>query len=564
MRIEAIHLRGLGQPAGEHRLELGPGYSLIVVPEPSVASVLRAVIESSLYPHSCGEGLLPWVKGAGPGQPAAGARTSVTLRAEGRAGGILRILCEPAHGRVHLGRLDPSARGWRRVASDPSRIEAGLRRLGLPGPDILFCERGFGWSMPSPSAPALRAKLESELARAIEARRTGVPLERRLRELRAARREREELERELEAAERDIGGLASLSSRMEKLDGIRERVESYRRDLAKRDRERDQVGRLRLALLDDRARLRVVPAAQRPWMWLGLALAATGGVAARALGSWLGLFALAGLSVFALALWRSEAARHRLEGLDRRLATLRVRERAVEREFESETVGVRGLLATLGVDSTEALVHEADRLERMQEKAAPLREQRALAQARFSDSAAAELAELEQRANELSSGPSERELEARLAELPEEGAESLGLRAPDPGEPRPDSFAAVLRLYLRSLSGGRVRSAEPGARGWSFVDADGKDLVLDPIPASLVLALRLAAIESAAGESGASVPLLVGPGLRDLAAGEREALARALRRLGRVVQVIQISGEEEPWKARADRVLSLGNPPRPE
>ncbi|MFQ5698891.1 MAG: hypothetical protein ACE5IL_11480 [Myxococcota bacterium] len=562
MRIEAIQLQGLSEAEGSQRLELGPGYSLIVVPQPAAALPLRAVLEASLYPHSCGEGLLPWLRPSGP-RDAAGAdpRASVTLRAEGSTGGILRVLCQPARRRVYLGRLDARARVWRRVASDPPRIEAGLRRLGLPGPDALFEERGLGWSMRPSAAPASgaqRGTLERELERAVEAQRTLVPLERRLDELRAARREREELERELSQAHEDGSPLAFP---LEELEGIRERVDHYRTELAKRDRQRDQVGRTRLALLDERTRLRAVPAGQRPWMWLGLALAAAGAVAARLLGAWLGLFALAGLSLFGVALGRSEAARRRLEGLDRRLASLRVRERAIEREFESQTVGVRGLLATLGVDSSEALVLEADRLERMREKAAPLRERLAQARERFGDAAAAELADLERRASELASGPSEAELQARLAELPPATAPAPGLRAPDPSEPRPGPFAEVLPLYLRSLSRGRVRSARAEAGRWRFFDAEGRELRLDPIPAPLVLALRLAGIEAAATAATASVPLLVGPELPDLEAGERDALARALRRLGRLVQVVQISQEEEPWKSRASRVVPFSSGP---
>lgn len=116
---------------------------------------------------------------------------------------------------------------------------------------------------------------------------------------------------------------------------------------------------------------------------------------------------------------------------------------------------------------------------------------------------------------------------------------------------------ARLRLtpYLRSLLG-RVyeRLDYSPAEGWTLhrrgeARAIGLD-ELTPKQRFLVsVALRLALIEALAETHRA--PLLIGPALPPLEDAERLSLARALKRIGSLTQVLQIATENDPWLERA-------------
>jgi hypothetical protein len=53
------------------------------------------------------------------------------------------------------------------------------------------------------------------------------------------------------------------------------------------------------------------------------------------------------------------------------------------------------------------------------------------------------------------------------------------------------------------------------------------------------------------------VPLLVGPDLPARGDTEQRALARALRRLSSVVQVVQIATDDAPWSEHATKSIPV-------
>jgi hypothetical protein len=303
-------------------------------------------------------------------------------------------------------------------------------------------------------------------------------------------------------------------------------------------------------------------------MWLGVSLGAAGGLAAQVVEPWLGVFALVGLGVALTALGISESARRRLRGLDTRLAALRVRERSVERDFESEGTDVRSLLVSLGLEAPEQLLDEAGLCRELQQSREQLTEQLQEARSCFPEEAELELSQLEQRIAALREGPSPDEIRARLSELPAQApartlpkapvldldrvAERTGMRP----EELQELFAPVLPLYLRTLTGGFLREAcyDPEA-GWKLRDENGAESAMEGLPAVVGIAFRCALVEALARVDSAA--FFVGPSLDDLDARSREAIARALRRLGSIVQVVQLTRAEEPWSQRAAEVEYL-------
>jgi hypothetical protein len=573
MRVHAIHVQGLVRPRGVRRLKLETGYNLLVSPDPDACAGLRAALEALLYPESAFAELEPWIDRGSETAPRVG--ISLTL-----GNGSYRVIEDLVEERVHLGRFDPGPRSYATVSTDPAQIEATLAKAGLPDRDDLFRERGLGWGEQMPGAeptPApqdaaaaeQRAQLEAELARAESARASLSELEARASRLRASREHFLELERQAALGVPELERGAQLA---ERLEGLEARVEQFRTLSEARERERSAIGKSRLALLDERARLRAVPSAQRPWMWLGLSLGAAGVLAAQVVEPWLGAFALVGLGVALTALGISESARRRLRGIDTRLAALRVRERSVEREFESEGGDVRGLLVALGLESPEDLLNEAGNYRELQQSREDLTQQLQDARRRFPKEAEGELAELEQQLAALRGAPSPDELRARLAELPESepepaAATELGTqlvidmdRVAERSGIRPDELhdlvAPVLPLYLRTLTGGFLRDAryEPGT-GWRLRDENGAEVGIEGLPPVVGITFRCALVEALAGVESAT--FFVGPSLDEFDARSREAIARAFRRLGSIVQVVQLTREEDPWARRAAEVEHL-------
>ena len=583
MRIHAIHVQGLLRPPGVYRAELEPGYSLFVAPDPRDCGGLRTVIEALLFPVSRGAGLDRWLDREGDPGPRAG--IALTLGSSS-----LRVISDLASGRVHLGRFEPASRSYRRVSTDPAEIEAELSRAGLPDPEALFEERALGWAEPEPEDaepepepaerdPALEqesARLAAELDRAEAARDMLRELERRATRLRAGRERFLELRGHAEAAPAgpDLSRWEEVADR---IDGLEARVQRYRGLVEVRDREREVIQRSRQTLIDERTRLRKVAPAQRPWVWLGVVLAAAGTGAAEFVEPWLGVFALVGVGIALTALGMAESARRRLRGLDTRLAALRVRERGTDREFESDSSDVRSLLLALDLDSPDELVAEARRYRELAEVGATRRDRLSDARGVFPEEAEAELNELEERIAAMREGVAPELIQARLAELERGHARDV---APEPRPEAetcpefdldtaarrsgrsPDELLAllepVLPLYLRTLTGGFLRQARYAPeKGWRLRDENGAEVSLgDGLPPVVPIAFHCALIEVLAPADKAT--LFVGPGLDALEARSRAAVSRAFQRLSALLQVVQLTTDEGPWGRRAEGIVYLG------
>jgi hypothetical protein len=581
MRLHALHLQGLRRPQGVTRLNLETGYTLLAVSEAEDGQAVRAALEALLYPASRLSVVQPWVTDASELPPRVG--LSFTLGSES-----LRTIADLGSGRVHLGRFDAEAGRYERVSTEPAEIETYLAEHGLPSRERLLQERALGWDAPvEPPAPATRPEveaasgereqLEAELARSEAQHRTLEELEARASRLRAAREHFVDLERRTKRHPE----LERLSALGDRIEGLESRVSRFRELCLTRDSERESIAASRKALLEERGRLRGVPSRQRPWSWLGIALGVTGVAAAELVDVWLGAFALAGVGIALTAMGVAASARRRLGSAETSLAALRVRERSLEREFESKGAEVRSLLVALDLDGPDALIGEARHYRELQASAEDSRREIEEARREFPEEAELELGELEERIAALRAGAAPAELRARLAELEAREGEAHEPEAADGAESgaRPDSgldldavavqsglgrqqilevLEPLVAPYLRTLSGGILREGcwEPGV-GWRLKDENGVELGLEGLPAVVAVALRCALVEALAPHD--PTPLLVGPTWGALDGEARDAVARALRRLGSVVQVLHVDAAEQPWSERADHVLRVGS-----
>jgi hypothetical protein len=278
----------------------------------------------------------------------------------------------------------------------------------------------------------------------------------------------------------------------------------------------------------------------------------------------------------------SRTARRRIGNIEARLAALRVRERALERHFESEGAPVRGLLRSLELEAPEELDAAAGRVRSLMD--AVERGKRELAEARraFPEESDAELALLRGRLEQARGGAEQGEIEAELDRLDDEepptqpqltarparnpaeafsAAERAGAAwASLPLEELRQRFAAVLPLYLRSLTSGRSQHAHHGEEGWLIrTQRGGGDAAFRELGERLqrdtAVALRLALLESLTPLR--PFPLLLTTDELPLEAETRGALARALKRLASLTQVILIADAPAPWAERGARVHEL-------
>jgi hypothetical protein len=480
MRLHALHLQGLRRPQGVTRLNLETGYTLLAVSGAEDAQAVRAALEALLYPASRLSVVQPWVTDASELPPRVG--LSFTLGSES-----LRTIADLGSGRVHLGRFDAEAGRYERVSTEPAEIETYLAEHGLPSRERLLQERALGWDAPvEPPAPATRPEveaasgereqLEAELARSEAQHRTLEELEARASRLRAAREHFVDLERRTKRHPE----LERLSALGDRIEGLESRVSRFRELCLTRDSERESIAASRKALLEERGRLRGVPSRQRPWSWLGIALGVTGVAAAELVDVWLGAFALAGVGIALTAMGVAASARRRLGSAETSLAALRVRERSLEREFESKGAEVRSLLVALDLDGPDALIGEARHYRELQASAEDSRREIEEARREFPEEAELELGELEERIAALRAGAAPAELRARLAELEAREGEAHEPEAADGAESgaRPDSgldldavavqsglgrqqilevLEPLVAPYLRTLSGGILR-----------------------------------------------------------------------------------------------------------
>jgi hypothetical protein len=292
--------------------------------------------------------------------------------------------------------------------------------------------------------------------------------------------------------------------------------------------------------------------------------------------------AVVGVGMALYALTVSRTARRRIGNIEARLAALRVRERALERHFESEGAPVRGLLRGLELESPEELDAAAARVHTLMD--ALERDKRELAEARraFPEESDAELVELRARLEKARREPEADDVQAELDRLDDEEPPTQPQLAPRATRHPVEAFAAaeragaawaglpleelrqrfvpVLPLYLRSLTGGRALHAHRSEEGWLIrTQRGGGDAAFRELGERLqwetAVALRLALLESMS--TLRSFPLLLAMDELPLEPESRGALARALKRLASVTQVILIADAPAPWAERGARVHEL-------
>lgn len=336
----------------------------------------------------------------------------------------------------------------------------------------------------------------------------------------------EDLERRIKEFESVLSEFAPVA---DELEGLPASVALFQAAEAERARTLRSVSQHREALQRDRRRLRGAPRLRIGLAWAGVALAAAAALAALRIDPVFWAAAALGPPLAVACALGVRAARRGLGRLESRLASLRAAEREARSRFDAETVRVRRLLAALELDSADALLRVA---ESFGEAAEQLEQLRTQLQVVRRDSAPAPDV---------------------LASLIETAARVRGIDS----EVVRERLAPVLPVYLRALSGGSQARArwERGA-GWQICPASGAparrlDALAPADRARVELAFRLALLESLAPQL--RVPLLVGP---DAAQGP--ALARSLRRLGSVGQVIHVCTDEDDASAHAHGVERLG------
>jgi hypothetical protein len=602
VRIHGIHLRGIRTPRGEHRIACDPGYNVVVASSESEAAALVRLIELLLYPRDDPAAFAPWND---PGGPSGRAELSFSFGNES-----YRTIYDFERSRFVLAR-HPEGAAVQRVSSDPVEICLLLREAGLPSledfailhlPDACSGDASEqtlasdGTRAPElmpqqpPPAPDADPELPPDDGDPLLER---ARIEGRLRILRRARERYLSLEREQKQIAAELERQAVLAELLFDLDA---QLDRYRDSSAARAQELASVEAARRALRRERGRLKAVPSAQRSLVGLGLGLGAVSGLAAALLDPL--FYALSGVGVGAalLGLFIARGADRGLGQADARLAALRLRESSVERRFESQTGQVRELLQTLELSSVDELQREVADYRALSGREEAVRRELAEARSGYPEEAEAELRQLELQLAQLEGATQEvptlvqeeqraaKDAQAEASQLvsddesdaptqpsvPPLPVEAL-LRAAELVSGRPESeirqrMAPMLAIYLRALTGGEyTRAWFHGGEGW-YLRREGQaervrlnDLG-DGARAVVVLAFRLALLESLV--PGLRLPLvlhgrlLAGP---DAAGLDRVTAARALRRLGGAVQVIQCTSEAEPWSEAAHSVYRLSS-----
>ena len=587
MRIHGIHLQGLRAPRGEHRLQLDPTYNVVFVPDEASGAGLGRLLRAFLYPNSeLGQYAL-WRE---PG-PSTDARAGISFSFPADA---YRIILDFSSERIHLGRYLPDSKKFERVSTEARAIESHLRGEGLPDPTdfaALYDVSGRLAALPpaEPAAPrplVERARLERELEDTegrFEARRK---LEERQRELRRASERFAPLQ---ENHDRLVQELAQRSVLADVIDDLEPRLQRVQQLDEERARERVMIEQERRDLLDERTELRGIPARQDFPLWIGAALLILGWLAGLLAHPYFYVFSGAGALSAAAALLVARAARRRMGGVEATLAALRVRERAVEREFESQSASIRGLMRTLAQGSLEDVAREAADYRGIVARLRSVNEELEGVRRLLPEGERDELAELEAQLAELGEIRDPDEIRAALASLSHPRSETdvaAGERSAVPAPAAADAgpgrdedidelirsaallagttddevveqLGRVLPLYLKLLSGGAFQKARRrDVEGWLLRGEQRDDVVPYaslplPLRVAVHLAFRLAILEALSAEY--PLPLVIGPSLPFSGDEQLEDLARALERLGACTQVVQLSCDKGPWAEHAAR-----------
>jgi hypothetical protein len=572
MRIHGLHVQGLKIPSGEHRIPFDSGYNAILTSDAQHSRALIELIRSLLFASPDLEELQSWA--ADEDSRAPRADLSVSFGAD-----AYRLIADLARRRLVLGRYDSGSGQFQRVSMDPAEITQCLLDAGLPGPDqfaaLNVYDPDFASEAAAQDPPEEVAEPPSEPAARREAGRNGGRLpqaQERVRTLRDARERFIRLERDAKNLEAELSRRSVLTDVVDDLDA---RVAQFRELLVQRAREIEAVEGQRRDLLDQRSRLRGVPAAQTSGMWLGVAIGVLGALVGHMVQPYFYALSVVGIGVALFGLGVARSARRRMGAVEARLAALRVRERSIERHFESESAPIRHLLQALELESTDELQREAADYRGALRRSSALADELDQARRDYPEEAETELRNLEQwTIDQLAQEEEEADDDTPVSTEPDlAAAASLSLAAPVSDEllrvdldgllreavvasgqterELQDRLGPVLPLYLRALSGGAYTQARyREIEGWAFrpEGAEGQ-LLFEELPAQdrarVALACRLALLEILA--PAVRIPLLVGAGTVLLEPDEQVALARALRRLGGALQVLHFVTAEDPW-----------------
>jgi hypothetical protein len=490
MRLHALRVQGLRAPHGIEAIPLHPEYTAIRGPAASVRGVADALL-SLLDPERALE-RLGSERDPGTDDPA---RVAITLQL---SEGIYRVAADLVTQKLVLARFDAEENRFVRVARAPDAARQILGAEGAPDSEVL----------------ETLAVLTLELTDDPEEEAAPVVLE---------TPPTDHLERELREIEETLRPYAPLVESDEEWTG---RIERYRAARAEGDRDLATIEQTRRELLEERARLRSGRPTRAPWFWLGAALVLYGGIASLTVNPLLGLLAGAGLLVAGTTVVGTGSRRRRVHKLDARLSALRMRERTVEKRFESEAKPVRTLLVGLGLD-------HIDDLERALELAASRPEPPVVPRrVRNVDARLRTLLECASRWT----GETEKELHAQLRQ--------------------------TLPIYLSAVTGGDLQALllDEETDHWAVHSASGShpfDALASEERMHVETGFQLALLERLAAVR--PLPVLVGPSPPGV--GEPPGLAGALARLARVVQVVQFTEGIEPWRPVAPRVHVMGDVP---
>jgi len=611
MRIHGIHLQGLRSPQGRHELAFEPGYNVVVFPGDGQALGLSRLLAALLYPDVSLADAGVWDALGSAERARAGVALSFGPDA-------YRLIADFEQRRVALARYDARKQDYERVSTELDEIGRLLRAAGLPRHEVFadFHHCGEAYA-PAPvvrredpddegaTAPLLQASAAPPApvhAPEPPAEEPDLPAEpvvqapdpQRLKELRGLRERLAALDRDCAAATSAVAERGALG---EVLEGLDEHLEGYRSAAVQRESAMGQVEEQRRLLLDERNQLRTVPDNQRAGLVMSLGLAFAGGIVAtmattQVLMALSVLLALFGIGTGVFTLLSPRFAQQKVGNVEAKLSSLRVKERTIERRFESQTAEVTGLLKALKLASIDDLEQAVEDYKRVNARVAELETKRGRARSMFTQALQDELLALEDQATRAAAArpapPRVKVVEARPPEVPastrmvrvvkEVPVEpvapvqpaQLACAAPSPnllmklgeastrrpaGEVR-SLLATSLPIYLRALTDGRWsegRRLDDGT--WGVRGAERGSLrSVDDLPAQdmprVSLAFRLALLEVLS--PALRVPLIAGPGLT--LPGTDPALARALRRVARAVQVIQVVVDDGPWVEQSEAV----------